>query len=88
MFKLVSAKYQTKANASEYLAGKVIKGSTGVWGEVAMPSHPTMKESDVRQITDWIMSLSAKASTAPSLPTAGKITPPAEISQKASLYFH
>jgi cytochrome c551/c552 len=85
MFKLVSAKYQTKSNASEYLAGKVIKGSTGVWGEVAMPSHPTMKESDVRQITDWIMSLSAKASTAPSLPTAGKIIPPAEISKGQSV---
>lgn len=85
MFKLVSAKYQNKPNASEYLAGKVIKGSTGVWGEVAMPSHPTMKESDVRQITDWIMSLSAKASTAPSLPTTGKIVPPAEVSKGQSV---
>jgi cytochrome c len=85
MFKLVSAKYQTKPNAAEYLAGKVIKGSTGVWGEVSMPSHPTMKESDVRLITDWIMSLSAKASTAPSLPTAGKIIPPAEVDKKQSV---
>jgi cytochrome c len=44
-----------------------------------------MKESDVRQITDWIMSLSAKASTAPSLPTTGKIVPPAEITKGQSV---
>jgi len=85
MFTAVSTKYQTKANASEYLAGKVIKGSTGVWGEVSMPSHATMKESDVKQITDWIMSLSAKASTTPSLPTVGKIVPPADINKKQSV---
>ncbi|RZL02791.1 MAG: c-type cytochrome, partial [Pedobacter sp.] len=77
-FKQVSAKYQKRADAVDYIAGKVIKGSSGVWGEVPMPAHSTMKTSEAKQIAEWIMSLGAGANTTPSLPTAGKITTPSE----------
>ncbi|RYD75278.1 MAG: PKD domain-containing protein [Sphingobacteriales bacterium] len=72
-FESVSAKYQQDPKAVDYLASKVIKGSSGVWGEVPMPAHPAMKEAEVKQIVEWIMSLSAKGSAASSLPTSGKI---------------
>ncbi|HKG07613.1 MAG TPA: PQQ-dependent sugar dehydrogenase [Pedobacter sp.] len=85
MFKLVSSKYQTKSNAIEYISGKIIKGSSGVWGEVPMPAHPTMKDTEAKQIAEWILSLSAKASNAPSLPTTGKIVLPADINKKQSV---
>lgn len=74
-FEKVSAKYKSTPNANEYLASKIVKGSSGVWGEVPMPAHPAMKESEVKQIVEWIMSLSAKGSSIPSLPTSGKIIP-------------
>ncbi|MNY04992.1 Cytochrome c-552 precursor [compost metagenome] len=56
----VSAKYKKNSNAVSYLAGKIIKGSSGVWAEVPMPAHPAMKEAEAKQIASWIMSLSAK----------------------------
>lgn len=80
-FTKVSAKYQKNSKAISYLAGKVIKGSTGVWGEIPMPAHPTMKDSEVKQIAEWILSLSAKATNVPSLPMQGKITPPATVNK-------
>jgi len=85
MFKLVSSKYQTKSNALDYISGKIIKGSSGVWGEVPMPAHPTMKESEAKQIAEWILSISAKASNAPSLPAVGKIVPPSDVNKKQSV---
>jgi cytochrome c len=78
-FTKVSAKYQQNDKAIAYLAGKVIKGSNGVWGEIPMPAHSTMKEAEVKQIAEWILSLSAKASQAPTLPMQGKIMPPATV---------
>ncbi|WP_166664812.1 PQQ-dependent sugar dehydrogenase [Pedobacter metabolipauper] len=80
-FKQVSTKYQSNTKAVAYVSSKIIKGSKGVWGEVPMPAHPAMKESEARQIAEWIMSLSATASTKPSLPAMGKITPPAEVNK-------
>ena len=77
-FKQVSVKYQKDPKAVEYIAGKVIKGSSGVWGEVPMPAHSTMKESEAKQIAEWILSLGAGANMAATLPAAGKITTPAE----------
>jgi len=74
-FDKVSAKYQKDPKAIEYLASKVIKGSTGVWGEVPMPAHPSMKESEVKHIVEWVLSLSAKGNAVASLPTTGKIIP-------------
>ncbi|WP_316788479.1 PQQ-dependent sugar dehydrogenase [Pedobacter frigoris] len=80
-FTQVSTKYQKNTKAIAYLTNKVIKGGSGVWGEVPMPGHATMKESDVKQIAEWIMSLSAKAITKPSLPAAGNIIPPVSVNK-------
>ncbi|WP_449439164.1 c-type cytochrome [Pedobacter steynii] len=84
-FTQVSAKYQTKAKAADYITSKVINGSKGVWGEVPMPAHPTMKAADVKEIAEWIMTLSAKSTTGPSLPATGKIVPPAETNKDKSV---
>lgn len=84
-FTQISSKYQKNPKAVTYLAGKVIKGSSGIWGEVPMPAHQGMKESEVRQITEWIMTLSAKANVTPTLPATGKIVPPAAINKNKSV---
>ncbi|PWS29476.1 Crp/Fnr family transcriptional regulator [Pedobacter yonginense] len=83
-FEKVSSKYQGDPNAVDYLANKVLKGSSGVWGEIPMPAHPAMKEAEVKKITEWIMTLSNKEVVA-SLPTSGKITPSGTVDKKKSV---
>ncbi|SKB89323.1 ThuA domain-containing protein [Daejeonella lutea] len=74
-FTAVSNKYQTQANAINYIATKILKGSSGVWGEVAMPAHATMPESDAQKIAQYVLSLGSKSSSKPSLPAQGQIIP-------------
>jgi cytochrome c len=73
----VSKKYQKDANAMTYLTQKIIKGGGGVWGEVAMPAHPSLPPAEAQQIVTWIMSLANTAAQKKSLPPSGKITPAA-----------
>jgi len=80
-FTLVSTKYQKNSKAISYISNKILKGGGGVWGEVPMPAHPTMKETEAKQIAEWIMSLSATATSKPSLPAVGKIIPPATVNK-------
>lgn len=84
-FDKISIKYQRDPKAIDYLASKVIKGGAGAWGEVPMPAHASMKETEVKQIVEWVMSLSAKGSAIASLPTTGKITPPETINKNKSV---
>jgi hypothetical protein len=51
-----------------------------VWGEVSMPAHPTLPQTDARQIVSYIMSLANKTAQRKSLPPTGTIMP--DASQK------
>lgn len=56
-FKTIKEKYPlTDANAKN-LTDKVIKGGTGVWGQVAMPSHPNLDKADAERMVRYILSL-------------------------------
>lgn len=81
----VAQKYQKDANAMTYLSEKIIKGGAGVWGEVAMPAHPTLPQSSASQIVSWILSLGNKAAVKKSLPQTGTITPLANQKPNAAL---
>ena len=74
----VSEKYQKDRGAMNYLTEKIIKGGSGVWGEVAMPAHTAVPVSDIKQIVTWIMTLANKTPMAKSLPAKGSIVPPAD----------
>lgn len=78
-FVQVSEKYGKDANAVSYLTQKIIKGGSGVWGEVAMAAHPTLTQEDAHQIIAWILSLSNKVAIKKSLPATGSIVPPANV---------
>jgi cytochrome c len=73
----VAQKYQDNKDAMRYLQQKVIKGGSGVWGEVAMPAHPNISDRDIQQMVSWILSLSNKSAAKKSLPATGTIVPPA-----------
>ncbi|MEP7252310.1 MAG: ThuA domain-containing protein, partial [Ginsengibacter sp.] len=72
----VAQRYNKQPGAMSTLTQKIIKGGSGVWGDVAMAAHPTLSESDVHQMLSWILSLAAPASTKKSLPASGSIVPP------------
>ncbi|WP_138512576.1 c-type cytochrome [Rhodoferax bucti] len=56
-FNQVSARYQGRADAVDYLAGKIRNGGAGEWGRALMPRHPHWSEAQARQMAQWVMSL-------------------------------
>ncbi|MEO5946013.1 MAG: c-type cytochrome [Chitinophagaceae bacterium] len=40
-----------------HLAGKIIKGGSGVWGEIAMTPHPTVSQGDAEAMVKYILLL-------------------------------
>ena len=70
----VAKRYEKDPNAVGYLTDKIIKGGSGVWGEVAMAAHPNLKTEDARQIVAWIQSLMG-GSQKKSLPPSGTLQP-------------
>ncbi len=82
----VAKKYKGDADAPGYLVQKIIKGGGGVWGEVQMPAHPDLSESDTRQIVSWVLSLDDdQVAARKSLPASGTITPEKDQKPDASL---
>ena len=53
----VAKKYPANAKNKEYLAEKIIKGGTGVWGDVFMPPHPSISSEDAKAMSEYILSL-------------------------------
>ncbi len=55
-YKDVAAKYAGQADAVEKLAGKVMKGGSGVWGPVPMPANAQVNADEAKKLVTWIMS--------------------------------
>jgi cytochrome c len=72
-FKEVAEKYATDPNSVSYLVNKIIKGGGGVWGEVAMPAHPSLKIEDAKLIVTYIKSLAGNPQAR--IPSRGSVVP-------------
>lgn len=56
-YKEVAQKYpNTEANV-KMLAGKVIAGGVGVWGQIPMTAHPQLSKDDAEAMVRYILSL-------------------------------
>ena len=56
-YKEVAAKYEfTQANVS-MLAGKVLTGGAGNWGEIPMTAHPDLAKADAEKMVMYVLSL-------------------------------
>ena len=53
----VAKKYAGVDTAVQYLAGKIISGGGGVWGEIPMAPHPAMSMEDAKTLAEYVMSL-------------------------------
>jgi cytochrome c len=53
----VAKKYDfTQANVT-LLAGKIIAGGSGVWGEIPMTAHPDISKADAEKMAMYVLSL-------------------------------
>lgn len=55
--KTVAEKYAYTDENVELLAGRIINGSTGVWGEIQMNPHPDLSQEDAEKIARYVLSL-------------------------------
>jgi len=56
-FAAVANKYKKNRATYAQLTAKIQNGGTGVWSDVTMPAHPSLKTEEAKQILDWIFSL-------------------------------
>lgn len=54
-YKDVAAKYAGQKDAVDMLAGKIIKGSAGVWGPIPMPANAQVNEADAKKLATWVL---------------------------------
>lgn len=55
-YKDVAGKYAGQKDAADKLAGKIIKGGSGVWGAVPMPANPQVNDAEAKKLAAWILS--------------------------------
>ena len=56
-FKEVAAKYAGQKDAVDKLSAKVMKGGSGVWGNIPMPANPQVNDAEAKQLVQWILTL-------------------------------
>ena len=53
----VAKKYENNEANVKMLAGKIIKGGQGNWGEIPMAGHPNVSEEDASAMVEYILSM-------------------------------
>ena len=54
-FKDEAPKYKDTKGAVDLLAGKIVKGGSGVWGPIPMPANTQVNEADAKKLAGWIL---------------------------------
>jgi Cytochrome c551/c552 len=55
----IAKKYADKPDAVDYLAGKIKKGGSGVWGSVPMPPQ-NVSDAEAKQLAKWILTVNSQ----------------------------
>jgi cytochrome c len=53
----IAKKYPLNDKSINYLASKIIKGGSGVWGTIPMAAHATLKKEDAKLMAKYILSV-------------------------------
>ena len=54
-YKDVAAKYAGDKSAVDKLAGKIMKGGSGIWGAVPMPANAQVNEAEAKTLAAWVL---------------------------------
>jgi len=55
-YKDVAAKYAGQKDAEAKLVDKVMKGGSGVWGQIPMPANTQVTEAEAHTLVKWVLS--------------------------------
>lgn len=72
----IANKYRDQPHQVSLSAERVIKGSSGVWGQVGMLPHSQLSETDVLKMVEYIFSLNADSANPSSTGFRNEITVP------------
>lgn len=56
-YKDVAAKYAGQKDAVDKLAGKIMKGGSGVWGAVPMPANTQVNDAEAKKLAAWVLTV-------------------------------
>jgi cytochrome c len=56
-YKEVAAKYKGDKSAEDKLAQKIMKGGSGVWGQIPMPANPQVSAAEAKTLAKWVLSM-------------------------------
>jgi len=70
----VAKKYPNSPQNRKMLAGRIINGSVGIWGEHGMSAHPDFSQEEAELMVEYIMSLDDPQSTPDVISLAGTHT--------------
>ena len=56
-YKEIAAKYKGQNGVTEKLSERIIKGSTGIWGQVPMQPNPAVRPDEAKKLVEWITNL-------------------------------
>ncbi|TKK71583.1 c-type cytochrome [Ilyomonas limi] len=62
-FNDIGKKYASNAANTALLQKHILEGSTGVWGNVSMPSHPELNKEQAANIVQWILQITTDNNT-------------------------
>lgn len=80
----IAAKYRDQPGALDASIQRVMKGSTGVWGKVAMLPHEHNSPDEIRQMVEWVFSVKPDQAVRAFKGFAGKIDMQAPAEKAAS----
>ena len=67
----IAERYNGDEGAVSLLAGKIVNGGAGNWGEVAMAAHPSITETEAKQMAEYILSLYSESDKQAKFPAKG-----------------
>jgi cytochrome c len=73
-FTSVAQKFAGQAGAESTLEAAIKNGHVGTWGQVPMPAHPQLSDTQLQQIVTWILSLKGQKSAETTAPAAQRYT--------------
>jgi len=76
-FNEIGKKYTSNTASIALLQKHILEGSTGVWGNVSMPSHPELNKEQAVNMVQWILQITADTNTDYYIGTTGSFQMPA-----------
>ena len=56
-YKDVAKKYAGQKDAADKLAAKIMKGGSGVWGVIPMPTNTQVNEAEAKKLAAWVLAI-------------------------------